>query len=183
MTMLDSNLWYLSLLAGSGAPYGITGPGSDTGYWDGVPNTTEGSVFTTILTTGDNEPTGNAVITFVHVTPISSTSTTTTTKPTTKPYTYISVIAPRRPRHGAMATFTSIVRPLPPPGHVILQRRVGSAWVNVAYMTFSMKLKVWTSTLRWVYARRSIQTFRIAATAAPGLLTSYGGSVQITTHT
>jgi hypothetical protein len=170
-TMPDSQPWFLENLAGQG-PYTITDNGVD---WDGT-DATQGTVWSELLTTDANEPAGSmAVLTFEHV------NSTTTTAPGTQPYSSISYNYPLRVADGASATVTGVVTPVPATGHLILQRRSGKAWVTVGALTYSPAKKKWSIHFVWHFARRATKSFRLVATAAPGLATTDGGAFKIST--
>ncbi len=170
-TMPDSQPWYLANLAGQG-PYTITDNGVD---WDGT-DATQGTVWSEQLTTDANEPAGSmAVLTFEHV------SSTTTTAPGTQPYSSISYNYPLKVADGSVATVTGVVAPVPAKGHLILQRRNGSSWVSVGTMSYSGATKKWSIRFTWHFARHAMESFRLVATAAPGLTTTDGGVFKIGT--
>jgi len=171
--MPDTQPWFMSAAAGKG-PYGVTGPGNDQTTWDGVPGATQGSSWSAILTTNANEPAGSqAVLTFVHVT------STTTTTGVAQPYRSISDSYPLRVTVGTLARITAVVSPLPAKGHLVLLRKSGASWVNAGTFIYSAASKKWSVTLRWRFPKRSTQSFRLLATAAPGLLATYGGVFKI----
>jgi hypothetical protein len=174
-TMPDAQPWYLSEAGGHG-PYGITGPGNPQTTWDGVGGATQGTVWSAVLTTGANEPSGSeAVLTFSHVTPATSTTVAA------QPYASLSESYPLRVPDGATATVTATVRPVPPKGHLLLQRRSGSAWVTVGAFTYSTSAKRWTIRFAWHFPRHATETFRLLATATAGLTATDGGPFKIAT--
>jgi hypothetical protein len=174
-TMPDTQPWSLNEIEGNGtvtAPYELTADDFG-GDFDGPPGSTEGHVWTEILTTGDNEPAGgDAVLTFNHV----------QSTPTAKPYTSLSWSTPNTAVRGAPVTVTAVVKPLPAKGHVILQRKVGSSWKTFATMTYSAKRHKWSATFKWTAGPHGSVTFRLDATAAPGLLTTTGKAFKIRTE-
>jgi len=172
-TMPDTKPWFLSEAAGQG-PYGITGPGNSQTSWDGVAGALQGSVWSAVLTTNANEPAGSqAVLTFAHVT------ATTTTTAVGRTYRSISVSYPLRAASGSIARITATVSPLPMKGHLVLLRKSGSNWVRVATFIYSAHTKRWSVGLRWHFPKHATETFRLLATAAPGLLATYGGNFRI----
>jgi hypothetical protein len=172
-TMPDTKPWFLNQTAGQG-PYGITGPGNPQTTWDGVPGALQGSVWTAILTTGSGEPAGSkAVLTFAHVT------ATSTTTGAAQPYASITEFYPLRATVGALVTITAVVRPVPASGHLVLLRKNGASWVRVGALTYSTKTKKWSIAFRWRFPAHTSETFRLLATAAPGLSTTYGGNFKI----
>jgi hypothetical protein len=174
-TMPDNKPWFENVDAGQG-PYGITGPGNPDTTWDGVPGALQGSVWTAILTTGAGEPAGSqAVLTFAHVT-----SSTTTTGPA-RPYSSLYETFPYRVAVGALAKITAVVSPVPARGHLELVRKSGSHWVSVGTFTYSARSKRWTITFTWRFPKHATETFRLLATAAPGLSATYGGNFKVAT--
>ncbi len=174
-TMPDAQPWYLSEAGGHG-PYGITGPGNPQTTWDGVGGATQGTVWTAILTTDANEPSGSeAVLTFAHVTPATSTTVAA------QPYTSLYETYPLRVPRGATATVTATVHPTPPSGHLLLQRKSGATWVTVGAFTYSASAKKWTIRFAWHFAKHATETFRLMATAAPGLAATAGGPFKVST--
>ena len=172
-TMPDNKPWFFNQGAGQG-PYAITGPGNPETTWDGVPGALQGSVWTAILTTGAGEPAGSeAVLTFAHVT-----SSTTTTGPA-QPYTSISESYPLRVAVGAVTKITAVVSPVPAKGHLVLLRKSGTKWITVGALTYSAHAKKWTITFTWRYPKHVTETFRLLATAAPGLSATYGGNFKV----
>jgi hypothetical protein len=174
-SMPDSKPWSLNEANGQG-PYGITGPGNPQTTWDGVPGALQGTVWTAILTTGDDEPAGSqAVLTFAHV------SGSTTTTAASRPYASIDETYPLRVLDGATATITATVRPVPAKGHLVLLRKSGSRWVSVGALTHSTSSKKWSIKFKWRFPKRTSETFRLWATAAAGLTATYGGNFKIST--
>jgi hypothetical protein len=174
-TMPDTQPWFENIDAGQG-PYAITGPGNPETTWDGVPGALQGSVWTAILTTGAGEPAGSmAVITFAHVN-----SSTTTTGPA-QPYRSLYETFPYRVADGSKATITAVVSPLPPKGHLVLLRKSGARWVSMGAFTYSASSKKWTIKFTWRFPKRTTETFRLLATAAPGLTATYGGNFKVAT--
>jgi hypothetical protein len=174
-TMPDSKPWSMSEANGQG-PYGITGPGNPQTTWNGVPGALQGTAWSAVLTTGPNEPAASeAVLTFAHVS-----SSTTTTGPG-EPYTSISESYPLRVVSGSTASITASVRPVPARGHLVLLRKSGSSWVRVGALTYSSKVRKWSIKVRWRFPARASETFRLLATAAPGLTATYGGNFKIST--
>ncbi|MFI5051982.1 MAG: hypothetical protein ACHQBP_03525 [Acidimicrobiales bacterium] len=176
-TMPDTQPWFLNETAGNGAPYGVTGPGNPQTTWDGVSGALQGTVWTAILTTGSNEPAGGlAILTFAHVTP-----NTTSTTVAGQSYTSISESYPLHASDGSAAIVTAVVRPVPAKGHLILQRKNGSSWVSIGAFTYSTATKKWTIHFTWHFPKHTSVTFRVLATAAPGLLATIGGNFKIAT--
>ena len=174
-SMPDTQPWFMSAAAGKG-PYGITGPGNDQTTWDGVAGALQGSSWAAILTTNANEPAGSqAVLTFVHV------SSTTTTTLAAQPYHSISESYPLRVAVGSIARVTATVSPLPGKGHLVLLRKSGANWLSVATFVYSVPSKKWVALLRWHFPKHAKETFRLLATAAPGLSATFGGTFKITT--
>jgi hypothetical protein len=172
-TMPDSQPWFLNEANGQG-PYGLTGPGNPDTTWDGVPGALQGTVWTAILTTNANEPAGSqAVLTFAHVTG----STTTTLAG--RPYTSIYETYPLHVVVGSVATITATVRPIPAKGHLVLFRKNGSRWVSVGALSYSNATKKWSIKFKWRFPKHASVTFRLLATAAPGLTATYGGNFTI----
>ena len=172
-TMPDTKPWFENVDAGQG-PYGITGPGNPDTTWDGVPGALQGSVWTAILTTGSGEPSGSqAVLTFAHV------NSSTTTSGPAQPYTSLYETYPYRVTVGALAKITAQVTPVPAKGHLVLLRKVGAHWVSVGAFTYSARSKKWTITFRWRFPKNATETFRLLATAAPGLSATYGGNFKV----
>jgi hypothetical protein len=174
-TMPDTKPWYMSEGNGQG-PYGITGSGNPQTTWNGVAGALQGDVWTAVLTTGSNEPANSqAVLTFAHV------NGSTTTTGAAQPYTSIFESYPLRVLHGALATVTATVRPVPAKGHLLLLRKNGSSWVRIGALTYSTATKKWSIKFRWRFPARASETFRLFATAAPGLSATYGGNFKIST--
>jgi hypothetical protein len=174
-TMPDTQQWYLSEGAGVG-PYGLTGEGNPNTTWNGVAGAMSGSVWSALLTTNANEPAGSAaVLTFSHVTP------TTTTTTSVEPYQSISYRYPYRAADGSVATITAVVRPVPAKGDLVLQRKSGSNWVNAGVLSYSLHAKKWTIELRWKFPKHATESFRLLAVAAPGLSATHSGSFKIST--
>src|SRR5579862_4863957 len=115
-TMPDKHPWFNSELNGNGkvsAPYTMSGPGAPETFWDGVSGGTQGVVWSALLQTGSNEPSGgDAVLTFQHVTAL---------KP--RHYTSIAWSAPTSALRHQPVSVTAVVRPVPAKGHVLLQRQ------------------------------------------------------------
>jgi hypothetical protein len=175
-TMPDSQPWYFASTEGNGAPYGITGPGNPQTTWDGVGGAIQGTVWTAILTTGANEPAGGmAIISFVHVT------STTTTTVGSQSYNSLYESYPVHPHVGSVVTITAVVHPVPLKGHLVLVRRSGSTWVGVGSFTYSASAKRWSIKFKWRFPKHATETFRLLATASPGLTTTYGGNFKIST--
>ncbi len=174
-TMPDTQPWFMNNDAGQG-PYSLFGPGSDQMTWNGVPEATQGTVWSDILTTNANEPSGSeAVITFAHV------NSSTTTVPAGEPYSSMSYNYPLKVADGSVATVTGVVTPVPAKGHLILQRRSAKAWVSVGALSYSSAKKKWSIRFTWHFAKHATETFRLVATAAPGLTTTDGGTFKIAT--
>ncbi|MGD0055994.1 MAG: hypothetical protein ABSC34_11240 [Acidimicrobiales bacterium] len=179
-TMPDTQPWFLTQVGGNGAPYGVTGDGNALTTWNGVAGASSGDVWTAYVTTGANEAAGAvAVLTFAHVTSTSTTTTTTESGP--QPYSSLSWSYPETATVNGFATISSIVKPQPAKGDVILQRRVGATWVRAGVLTYSPSSKRWVIKLKWTYPLRSRETFRILASATPVLSATYSGSFRIST--
>ncbi len=167
-TMPDHHPWFNSELDGNGkvsAPYTMSGPGAPDTYWDGVSGGTQGVVWSALLQTGPNEPSGgDAVLTFQHVTPLKA-----------KHYASISWSAPSTAVRHQTVSVTAVVKPLPPKGHVQLQRQNGKSWVKVATMKFASKRHDWTAHFTWTARKHAKVRFRIFAAAAPPLLLATAG--------
>lgn len=175
-TMPDSKPWYNSMDAGQG-PYGLTGPGNPQTTWNGVGGALQGSVWTAVLTTNAGEPAGSeAVLTFQHVT-----SSTTTTGPA-QPYTSIFESYPYGAPNGSKATITAVVHPIPSKGHLLLMRKNGTSWASMGAFTYSTATKKWSIKFTWHFPSRATETFRLLATAAPGLSATYGGNFKLHTE-
>jgi hypothetical protein len=174
-TMPDSKPWFNSEDAGQG-PYGLTGPGNPMTTWNSVGGATQGTVWTAILTTAANEPAGSqAVLTFTHVTP-----STTTTGPA-QPYRSMFETYPLRVADGTKATITAVVHPIPAKGHLVLLRKKGSSWVTMGSFTYSGSKRKWSIAFTWRFPKHTTETFRLLATAAPGLSATYGGNFKVAT--
>ncbi len=174
-TMPDNQPWYNSEDAGQG-PYGLTGPGNPQTTWNGVGGALQGTVWTAILTTDANEPSGSqAVLTFTHVN-----SSTTTTGPA-RPYTSLFESYPLKVADGTKAVITAVVHPVPAKGHLVLQRKSGTSWVNMGSFTYSPVTKKWKISFTWRFPRHATETFRLLATAAPGLSATAGGGFKVST--
>jgi hypothetical protein len=174
-SMPDSMPWTMSEANGQG-PYGLTGPGNPQTTWNGVGGALQGTVWSAILTTGPGEPAGSqAVLTFTHVT-----GSTTTTLPGV-PYSLITYSYPFRVVDGSLATVTASIRPIPAKGHVILLRKSGATWTKVGSFAYSAASKKWSIKFKWRFPARASETFRVEATAAPGLTTTFGGNFKIAT--
>jgi hypothetical protein len=175
-TMPDSQPWYFASTEGNGAPYAITGPGNPQTTWDGVGGAIQGTVWTAILTTGANEPSGGmAAISFVHVT------STTSTTVGSQSYSSLYESYPHHARIGSVATVTAVVQPVPNKGHLMLVRRSGASWVRVGTFTYSVASKRWSIKFKWRFPKHATETFRLLATAAPGLTATFGGNFKIST--
>jgi len=174
-TMPDANPWFMSESNGQG-PYAITGPGNPQTTWNGVSGALQGTAWSAVLTTGSGEPAGSqAVLTFAHV------KGSTTTTSVAQPYASISSAYPLGVARGSMATITATVRPVPAKGHLILWRKSGSSWAAIGPFTYSSTLKKWSIRFVWQFPKRAVETFRLLATAAPGLTSTYGGTFKIST--
>lgn len=174
-TMPDNKPWSMSEAAGVG-PYALSGPGDVMTTWNGVGGALQGTVWTANLTTDSNEPAGSrAVLTFSHVT-----SSTTTTGPA-QPYSSMFESYPLRVADGTRATITAVVRPVPAKGHLVLLRKNGSSWVSMGAFSYSTATKKWSIAFTWHFPRRTSETFRLFATAAPGLSATYGGNFKVST--
>jgi hypothetical protein len=174
-TMPDNKPWSMTEAAGVG-PYGITGPGNPSTTWNGVGGAVQGTVWTAILTTDSGEPAGSqAVLTFSHVT-----SSTTTTGPA-QPYRSMFESYPLKVAYGSKARITAVVHPVPAKGHLVLLRKNGSSWVSMGAFTYSSSTKKWSMAFTWRYPRGATETFRLFATAAPGLSATYGGKFRVST--
>ena len=163
--------WYLHLSAGSTGTggYGLSGPGAPDTYWDGKSGGTQGYVWSANLTTGKETSGGYASLTFAHV------------KVVAKRYTSFTASYPSTAATGSIVLITSAVHPVPPKGHLLVQRRDGSTWKNVVSCTYSAKTKKWSSRFRWTYPAHTTKKFRLYAKAAPGLLATPGGTFTIST--
>jgi len=174
-TMPDQHPWFENIVAGSQntGGYSISGPGAPQTYWNGVSGATQGTVWSALLQTPSNEATSGAyaTITFAHVQNVAP----------PKPYSMISASYPLNAVTGSTVTVTAVVHPVPPPGHVILQRLQGTVWKNFVGATYSAATKKWTARFRWPYPKHTSKRFRVAATAAPGLLATAGGPFTIST--
>jgi hypothetical protein len=174
-TMPDSKPWYNSMDAGQG-PYGLTGPGNPQTTWNGVGGALQGTVWTAILTTDANEPANSqAVLTFTHVN-----SSTTTTGPA-QPYRSMFESYPLKVADGTKATITAVVHPVPAKGHLVLVRKSGTSWVSMGSFTYSAAKRKWSLAFTWRFPRGATETFRLFATAAPGLSATYGGNFKVST--
>ena len=111
------------------------------------------------------------MLTFQHV------PTTTTAQP----YTSLSWTTPNTAFRGQPVTVKATVKPQPAKGHLILQRKLGSAWKTFAIMKFNAKTHHWATTFTWPTKPPKSETFRLDATAAPGLLTTTGKPFAIRT--
>jgi hypothetical protein len=176
-TMPDQHPWSLHVASGTEGTggYTLSGPGAPQTYWNGVSGATEGTVWSALLTTGTVTPGpsgADAVLTFVHVTSV---------RPS-RHYSLFSYSYPRTAVTGSTVTITGIVGPVPPKGHLLLQRQQGAAWANVVEFTYSAATRRWTSRFRWPYPSRTTRTFRLFATAAPGLLATPSGPFRISTQ-
>ncbi len=178
-TMPDTKPWFNSEDGGNG-PYGLTGPGNPQTTWNGVAGALQGTVWTAILTTNANEPAGSqAVLTFNHVN--GSTTTTTTTTTIGVPYSSISDSYPLKVAKGTVATVSATVRPVPAKGHLVLLHRSGANWLRIGSFTYSNATKKWSIKFTWRYPAHAVETFRLEATAAPGLVNTVGGAFKIAT--
>jgi hypothetical protein len=174
-TMPDSKPWFNSEDAGVG-PYGLTGPGNPMTTWNGVGGATQGTVWTAILTTDSNEPAGSqAVLTFTHVTP-----STTTTGPA-QPYRSMFESYPLRVAVGSKATITAVVHPVPAKGHLVLLRKNGTSWVSMGSFIYSTRTKKWSIAFTWRFPLHATESFRLLATAAPGLSATDGVTFRVST--
>jgi hypothetical protein len=174
-TMPDSHPWFLNELDGVG-PWGLTGPGNTSTSWNGNPNALSGTVFSGILTTGADEPSGSyALLTFAHVTSISA--------PTPVHYKSVTVTAPSTGRAGSTITIVGVVKPVPAKGHLLLQHKSGSKWTTVATLAYSSHAKHWATSLKWRYPTHAVESFRLLASAATGLLATASRTFKISTVT
>ena len=167
-TMPDHHPWFNSELDGNGkvvAPYTMSGPGAPETFWDGVSGGTQGVVWSALLQTGPNEPAGgDAVLTFQHVTPLKA-----------KHYASISWSAPTTALRHQTVSITAVVKPVPPRGHVQLQRLSGKSWVKVTTLKFESKHHDWATHFTWTARKHTKVRFRIFAAAAPSLLLATAG--------
>lgn len=173
-TMPDTQPWTLSEAGGDGTvnpPYELTNDACG-GDFDGGCGSTEGHVWTAILTTGPNEPPGGAaVLTFVHV----------TSDAPAKPYTVVSYSAPNTAVRHQPVTITGTAKPKPAKGHFVMQSKSGSSWKTVETLVYKSKLHAWSTTFTWTAAKHATITYRLEATAAPGLLATPTSTFKIRT--
>lgn len=176
-TMPDTHDWFMSEAGGNGtvtAPYTMSGPGSPDTKWDGVAGATQGHAWSALLTTGASEPAGgDAVVTFEHVTPISSTP---------KHYKSLKVSAPSTARRHKTITITAVVKPVPAAGHLQLQHKHGSGWKTDKTLTFQSSHHRWITHLTWTAPKHTTVTFRLLAKAAPALKATASKAFNIATH-
>lgn len=168
-TMPDTQPWFDSEYGGNcpggAGPYTIT-----DSSWDGG---TTGHVWTAELTTGDTEGAGcEAQITFQHV---------TSGPPAPHPYKSVSITGPTSVAHNGSATFTSVIKPKPPAGHAVLQRKNGTRWVNLGTLHFVAAHNRWQVTVKWTAPVHAIWTLRVLATSATGLAVTPSGSIRVHT--
>jgi hypothetical protein len=176
-TMPDLHPWSVNVAGGTEATGGYTpsGPGSPDTSWNGVAGATEGTVWSALLTTGTVTPgasDANAVLTFVHVTSIAP----------SRHYSLFSYSYPRTAMTGSIVTVTGIAGPVPPKGHLLVQRRQGATWANVVGFVYDAKTKQWTTSFRWPYSTHTTRTLRQFATATPTLLATPSGPFRISTQ-
>jgi hypothetical protein len=111
------------------------------------------------------------VLTFIHVTNVAP----------SRRYPSFSYSYPRSAATGSIVTVTGTVQPAPPKGRLVRQRPQGAAWANVVGFTYRSKTKRWTSSFRWSDPKHIVRTFRLFATAAPGLRATPSGPFRIST--
>jgi hypothetical protein len=172
-TMPDSHPWYFHIGGGTEGDggYTLSGPGAPQTYWNGVSGATQGTVWSALLTTDTITGTDPvATLTFAHVTAI-----------TPSHYKTFTVSWPSTVKTGAVATITAVVRPIPPKGHLLVQRQNGTKWVNVVSCAYSARK--WTGKFRWTFPKHTTKVFRLLATAAPELLQTPSTTFRISTAT
>jgi len=178
-TMPDTQPWSLNVATTGSAPYTLMGIGSPPSTWNGIAGATNGTVWAAVLTTGANEPSGAlAILTFDHVTPA---STTTTTLAVIVPYESVNWSYTGVAPDNGFATIMSSVLPRPARGDVILQRKSGTKWVRAGILNYNASVQRWIIKLKWGYPKRARETFRILAVATARLSATYGGDFQIAT--
>ncbi len=160
--------WYLHLLGG------VTGKGgyeiTESG-WDGHTSATTGHVWSALFSTGTVEAGDDAVLTFSHVKAAPARHYRSFT------YSYTS----KAFTGGTVTISDVVVTPVPPKGHLLVQRLDGRAWKNVLKLTYSAKAKSWSGHFAWPYPKHTTHRYRLLALAAPGLLTTAGPSFTIST--